>query len=230
MTSNFVTCWGRGRGEGGDKNILRGKNWDVFPGKCAQVRRTERVYVDVSRVSVRCTGQAINKVKGKVVGIWGRIWQHGVTCRPAILASPKLHLGSYKWDFGKGTTKQVYVITNMYGGLLWILCLLSDVRCNDRSKVGAAKYKKYILFFVALKSPVVTICTAQWSLYVLPSGHYMYPQWSLYVPHSGHICTAQWSLYVPHSGHYMYHTVVTICTAQWSYMYCTVVTIFTAHW
>ena len=30
------------------------------------------------------------------------------------------------------------------------------------------------------------------------------------------ICTAQWSLYVPHSGHYMYRTVVTICTAQWS--------------
>ena len=26
--------------------------------------------------------------------------------------------------------------------------------------------------------------------------------------------TAQWSLYVPHSGHYMYRTVVTICTAQ----------------
>ena len=30
------------------------------------------------------------------------------------------------------------------------------------------------------------------------------------------ICTAQWSLYVPHIGHYMYRTVVTICTAQWS--------------
>ena len=30
------------------------------------------------------------------------------------------------------------------------------------------------------------------------------------------ICTAQWSLYVPHSGHYMYRTVVTICAAQWS--------------
>jgi hypothetical protein len=28
------------------------------------------------------------------------------------------------------------------------------------------------------------------------------------------ICTAQWSLYVPHSGHYMYRTVVTICTAS----------------
>jgi hypothetical protein len=99
---------------------------------------------------------------------------------------------------------------------------------------------------------VVTICTAQWSLYVLHSGHYMYrtvvtmctAQWSLCVPHSGHykyrpavtICTALWSLYVPHSGHYMYRTVVTICTAQWSlyiphsghYMYRTVVTICTA--
>jgi hypothetical protein len=30
------------------------------------------------------------------------------------------------------------------------------------------------------------------------------------------VCTAQWSLYVPHSGHYKYRTVVTICTAQWS--------------
>jgi hypothetical protein len=30
------------------------------------------------------------------------------------------------------------------------------------------------------------------------------------------ICTAQWSLYVSHSGHYMYRTVVTICTAHWS--------------
>ena len=77
---------------------------------------------------------------------------------------------------------------------------------------------------------VVTICTAQWSLYVPHSGHNMYrtvvtictAQWSLYVPKSGHnmyrtvvtICASQWSLYVPHSGHYMYRTVVTICTAQ----------------
>ena len=91
---------------------------------------------------------------------------------------------------------------------------------------------------------VVTICTAQWSLYVPHSGHYMYrtvvtictTQWSLYVPYGGHymyrtvvtICTAQWSLYVPHSGHYV--------TAQWSLyvphschyiVYCTVVTICT---
>ena len=28
------------------------------------------------------------------------------------------------------------------------------------------------------------------------------------------ICTAQWSLYVPHSGHYMYRIVVTICTTS----------------
>ena len=77
---------------------------------------------------------------------------------------------------------------------------------------------------------VVTICTAQWSLYVSHSGHYMYctvvtvctAKWSLYVPHSGHyiyltvvtLCTAQRSLYVPHSGHYMYRTVVTICIAS----------------
>ena len=52
---------------------------------------------------------------------------------------------------------------------------------------------------------VVTICTAQWSLYVPHSGHYMYLQWSLYVPTVVTTCTAQWSPYVPHSGHYMYH-------------------------
>jgi hypothetical protein len=28
------------------------------------------------------------------------------------------------------------------------------------------------------------------------------------------MCTAQWSLYVPHSGHYVYRTVVTIFTAS----------------
>ena len=44
------------------------------------------------------------------------------------------------------------------------------------------------------------------------------------------IRTAQWSLYVPHSGHYMYRTVVTICTASGHYMYRTVVTICTAQW
>jgi len=63
---------------------------------------------------------------------------------------------------------------------------------------------------------VVTICTAQWLIYV--------PQLSVYVPHSGHymyrtvvtICTAQWSLYVQHSGHYMYRTVVTICTTRFN--------------
>jgi len=61
---------------------------------------------------------------------------------------------------------------------------------------------------------VVTVCTAQWSLYVPHNGHYMYRTVVT-------ICTAQWSLYVPHSGHYMYrtmvtmyHPVVTICTAS----------------
>jgi len=39
-----------------------------------------------------------------------------------------------------------------------------------------------------------------------PSSHYMYRPLVT-------ICTAQWSLYVPHSGHYMYRTVVTIYTA-----------------
>ena len=101
---------------------------------------------------------------------------------------------------------------------------------------------------------MVTICTAQWSLYVPLSGHYMYrsvvttctAQWSLYVPHIGHytyrlvvtICTAQRSLYVPSSGHYIYRKVVTLCTAQWSlyvpysghYTYRTVVTICNTQW
>ena len=45
---------------------------------------------------------------------------------------------------------------------------------------------------------VVTICTAQWSLYVPHSGHYMYRTVTT-------ICTVQWSLFVPQSGHYMYH-------------------------
>jgi hypothetical protein len=50
------------------------------------------------------------------------------------------------------------------------------------------------------------------TMYIIPqrpSGHYMYRTVVT-------ICTAQWSLYVPHSGHYMYRPVVTICTAQWS--------------
>jgi hypothetical protein len=47
---------------------------------------------------------------------------------------------------------------------------------------------------------VVTVCTAQWSLYVPHSGHYMYRTVVT-------IWTAQWSLYVPHSGHYMYHQI-----------------------
>jgi len=51
----------------------------------------------------------------------------------------------------------------------------------------------------------VTICTAQWSLYVPHSGHYMYRT-------AVTIYTAQRSLYIPHSGHYMYRTAVTICT------------------
>ena len=54
---------------------------------------------------------------------------------------------------------------------------------------------------------VVTVCTAQWSLYLPHSGHYMYRTVVT-------IRTAQWSLYVPHNGHYMYRTVVTICTTS----------------
>ena len=104
---------------------------------------------------------------------------------------------------------------------------------------------------------VVSICTAQWSVYVPHSSQYMTrPVVTIYsaslrvnnstfCPHSCifvfcvvSICTAQWSLYLPHSGHYMYCTVVSICTAQWPvnvplsgrYMYRTVVSICTTQW
>ena len=116
---------------------------------------------------------------------------------------------------------------------LWV-CPLKDIipfhYTQNTWERGLLLYK--ITSFVALQSLVVTICTAQWSLYVPHSGHYMYrkvvttctAKWSLYVPQSGHYmygkvvttCTAKWSLYVPHSGHYMYRKVVIICTAKWS--------------
>ena len=44
------------------------------------------------------------------------------------------------------------------------------------------------------------------------------------------ICTAQWSLYVPHSGHCMYRTVVTISNAQWSLYVPQVVNIYAVQW
>jgi hypothetical protein len=43
--------------------------------------------------------------------------------------------------------------------------------------------------------------------YLLPNGHYMYCKVIT-------ICTAQWSLYIPQSDQYMYRIVVIICTAQ----------------
>jgi hypothetical protein len=54
---------------------------------------------------------------------------------------------------------------------------------------------------------LVTICTAQWSLYIPHTGRYMYRTVVT-------IYTAQWSLYVPYSGHYIYRTMVTICTTS----------------
>jgi hypothetical protein len=103
----------------------------------------------------------------------------------------------------------------------FVLC--SDDSCCIIDCLPCASMMIYVFlnktgqfFRLTHESPVVTICAAQWSLYVPPSGHYMCrpvvticaAQWSLYVPHSGH--------YVPPSGHYMYRTVVTICAAQWS--------------
>ena len=110
---------------------------------------------------------------------------------------------------------------------------LTDLFHLQRSVWSTMSYGcTYVCQILTLYSPVVTICTAQWSIYVPHSGQYMYrtvvtmctAQWSLYVQHSGQymyrtvviICTAQRSLYVPHSGQYMYRTVVNICTAQWS--------------
>ena len=67
---------------------------------------------------------------------------------------------------------------------------------------------------LTLYSPVVTICTARWSLYVPHRLNVCTAQWSLYVPHSGHYMYRTGSMCVPHSCHYMYRTVVTICTAS----------------
>jgi hypothetical protein len=83
--------------------------------------------------------------------------------------------------------------------------------CIDLTKIAGDSCLEEIERFVgptvyiSLQNPcghymyrtVVTICTAQWSLYVLHSGHYMYH--TVFT-----ICTAQCSLYVPHSVHYMY--------------------------
>ena len=70
-----------------------------------------------------------------------------------------------------------------------------------------AEYGCFIVVIIC--SPVVTICTVEWSLYVPYSGHYMYRRVVT-------ICTVEWSLYVPYSGHYMYRAVVPICTVEWS--------------
>jgi F0F1-type ATP synthase assembly protein I len=60
---------------------------------------------------------------------------------------------------------------------------------------------------------VVTICTAQWSLYVPHSGHYMYHQFNI---HNSTSSVLFLLLINPLklSGHYMYRTVVTICTTS----------------
>ena len=63
--------------------------------------------------------------------------------------------------------------TCRFGGAEYCLYTADNIYCHD-----------YVRQLERLKCPVVTICTAQWSLYV------------------------------PHSGHYMYRTVVTICTAS----------------
>jgi len=71
---------------------------------------------------------------------------------------------------------------------------------------------------LVIYTPVVTICTAQWSLYVPHSGHYMYRTVVTICTASGHNTYRQWSLCTA-SGHYMCRTVVTICTTSGHYMY-----------
>jgi len=86
----------------------------------------------------------------------------------------------------------------------WGRLAVSTERDSTADGTGAEPFAVQWSLYVP---PVVTVCTAQWSLCVPHSGQYLYRT-------VVSICTAQWSLYAPHSGHYMYRTVVTICTAQ----------------
>ena len=93
--------------------------------------------------------------------------------------------------------------------VIFRLCVVSHsytFRCYNMQPEDASIFifRKFVKQFNPLKSSghymyrtVVTVCTAQCSLYVPYSGHYMYRTVVT-------IRTAQWSLYVPHSGHYMY--------------------------
>jgi hypothetical protein len=101
------------------------------------------------------------------------------------------------WDEPTGTTD--VLISSL---VLFITTVDCHVNCKKQSR-------NFEVNFLIFQSPMVTVCTAHWSLYVLHTGHYMYRTLVT-------ICTAHWSLYVPHTGHYMYCTLVTICTAHWS--------------
>ena len=96
--------WRVGRG-GRKQKYWKGKiSW--FSGKTCASQTSRRCFVKTYRgFPERFPGQNINNVKGEVIAIWGRIWQHSVTYRPAILTSPNLHLGSYECNFGNGATK-----------------------------------------------------------------------------------------------------------------------------
>ena len=99
--------------------------------------------------------------------------------------------------------------------MLQIVCFVPEtsVSCSLLKSVKPSGHYVYYSGHYMYRT-VVTICTAQWSLYVPHSGHY--------VCRFGHymyrtvvtICTAQLSLYVPNSGNYIYRTVVTISTAS----------------
>jgi hypothetical protein len=68
------------------------------------------------------------------------------------------------------------------------------------NKINPLKHSGHYMYCT-----VVTICTAQRSIYVPHRGHYMYRTVVTICTAQLSLCTVQWSLYVPHSGHYMYH-------------------------
>ena len=146
-------------------------------------------------------------------------------------------IGSRAMRLGLRLTICRVTVSNEIGDL-YTLITVHDLRNVESSSLMPSGHYMY--------RTVVTVCTAQCSLYVPHSGHYMYrtvviictAQWSLYVAHCGHymyrilvtIFTAQWSVYVPQSGHYMYPQWLLYVSHSGHHMYRTVVTICTAQW
>ena len=78
--------------------------------------------------------------------------------------------------------------------------------CSQTQPTQMWRYSRYVTLLYlqtfSLDSPVASAWPLLWTDYC-----------TFYSP-AVTICTAQRSLYVPPSGHYMYRTVVTICTAS----------------